>query len=520
MPRNAQPQPNAKRRRRPTARSVTMQASVDQWNRWREHYNPSRGLTVARAVGLVESYTRGEFADLMWTFGAPFMGIECADPDLLAIIDRRCSALQEMDWNAQEETGDKVDDKLAEDQAAMIEEMANGIDNLYEAIDHLAIAFNRGFSHCEKVDDYAGDLIELRCIDQWNVVRDGMRGAWKYNPDALQTTFRSLPAENILDPAWTVVREVKRPVGRIALLKYIRANLTDRNWDAFMEIFGIQAGVVIGPPDMNPDDEADFEEAAAAIAKGGSGSLPSGSEWVPNPATQKEIGPYKTYLEYLTEKLILVGTGGKLTMLAESGSGTLAGNAHADVFEQLARAEARRISELIQDQVFKPRLEAAFPGKDICAYWELAFREEVDASQVIDDAVKLTQAGYLIDPEELSEKTGYKLTLKSGLAVSGGSEDQKGGLQGVAKAPDAPEEASGSVTTAENGSGASESISDGNLKNRDSATSDDLEGLLRGALSGGVDRWQITLASALAEGAQTAPPDLDPQSSIPTPPQS
>lgn len=414
MPRQAPVNPPRSRSRAQRPVAIDAGQAAERWNRWRESLNPSRGLTIARAVSLVESYPRGEFADLMWAFGAPFMGIEAADPDLLAIIDRRVGAVCEMDWNAKAETGDDVDQALAEDQAAYISELMNGVTNLYDAIEHLEIAFNRGFAHLEMIDDErTGELRELRPIDQWNVVRRGIRGPWKYNPTAQQYTYEALPEDHLLDPAWTVIHEIRRPVGRVALLKYIRSNLSDKNWDAFMELFGLPTGVIIGPPDVDPDREDEYQTAAADVAKGGSGYLPHGSEWHPNPATQgRTTDPWETQLRYLSEKLILVGTGGKLTMLAESGSGTLAGSAHQEAFDQLARADARRISEVIQRQVIEPRLAAAFPEKDICAYWELAFREEVDSAQVIEDAATLSQAGYLIDPAELAEKSGYKLSLK------------------------------------------------------------------------------------------------------------
>jgi hypothetical protein len=42
-------------------------------------------------------------------------------------------------------------------------------------------------------------------------------------------------------------------------------------------------------------------------------------------------------MEYLDRQITMVGTGGLLTMLAESGSGTLAGAAHTETFMQIAR---------------------------------------------------------------------------------------------------------------------------------------------------------------------------------------
>lgn len=384
-------------------------------NRWREQYNPARGLTLARALTLIESYARGEFSDLMWTYGAPMTGIENADADLLALIERRTSALLEMDWEIKivaEDDAPEFDEKLAEDQRASLRAAYEGIDNLYEAIEHLAMATFRGFAHCELWRNADGDTTHLEPVDQWNILRDGLRGEWKYNPDARSMTFRALPDDLLIDPRNFIIREVRRPVNRIALVKFIRANLSDKDWDAFIEIYGVPSGVVIMPPNVPPEKEAEYEQGGAKIAEGGSGALPHGSDYKPNDGP-RGVNPFRDRLQYLTEKLILAGTGGLLTMLTESGSGTLAGNAHAETFAKIARGEARKIGELFQRQIDGPIFDVQFPGKPRLAYFELCFNAETDAGDVVDHAAKLAQAGYQIDADQLSEKTGYTLTLKA-----------------------------------------------------------------------------------------------------------
>ncbi|HRQ88169.1 MAG TPA: DUF935 family protein, partial [Bacteroidia bacterium] len=284
---------------------------LERWNRYREQHNPLRGLTMSRAVSLVESYPRGEFADLMWTLGAPFVGIEAADADLCAIVGRRADALYEMDWNAKEMAGDRVDASLAQEQAAFIDELAESVEGLEDVVEHLALAACRGFSLVEIVPKWTERGVELLPVDHWNVVRDGLRGDWFYNPAAMQVGARALGDELRLDPRRFVIREVRRPFGRIALAKHVRSNLAERDWSSFAEIFGLPSGVVTMPPDVPEDREAEFEAAARAIAEGGSGALPNGSDYKPNPAvTGKSGAPFREFLDYLTEKLVLVGTGG------------------------------------------------------------------------------------------------------------------------------------------------------------------------------------------------------------------
>lgn len=357
--------------------------------------------TRRRAVQLAEAYFRGEMADLQWAY----FWIEQTDADLLALLECRFGRLLEMDYNIK--VAKDADETLADAQADYLRERFDAIDNLYEAIEHLGMAAFRGFAHCEKwFTD--GEITHLEIVDQWNVVRDGLYGGWKYNPDARVTRFAALPETNVLPPEQFLFRQVRRPINRIALFKFVRANLSDKDWDAFNEIYGIPNGVVIGPPNVPENKEREYEEAAEAISEGGSGYLPNGSDYKPNSAP-RGTQPFKERLDHLSEKLVLAGTGGKLTMLTEAGSGTLAGGAHAEVFAQIAKAEARRISETFNKQLVKGWLDDAFPGQKQFAYFELAANEEADVGEIVTHAKTLFDAGYVVDIDELSERTGYTL---------------------------------------------------------------------------------------------------------------
>lgn len=396
------------------ATSRTLAQSLASYNSWRESFNPLRGLTIARAVTLAETYFRGEMADLQWTY----FFIEQTDPDLLALIEMSNGRILEMEYSikiaegAEESAGEKQRDYLAE--------KLDGIDNLYDAIEHLALARFRGFAHAEKWFNADGDLYHLEIVDQWNAVRDGLRGAWKYNPKAESTNFRALPADQLMPPERFLYREVRRPINRIALFKFVRANLSEKDWDAFVEIYGVPGGVVTGPPNIPIEKENEFRDAAEDIAEGGSGFLPNGSTYTPNQGPRGSQ-PFKERLDHLTEKLVLAGTSGKLTMLTDAtGLGSGASDKHGQVFDQIAAAEARRISETINKQLIAELLDDGFPGQEHLAYFELCANEEPDIGAVIVQIRDLSIAGFAIDPKQVSERTGWQVSAKASLPQSGG----------------------------------------------------------------------------------------------------
>lgn len=415
------PKPEAPPKNTVIASARSHASSMASYNTWRESYNPLRGLTIQRAVQLAEMYFRGEMADLQWTY----FFIEQTDPDLLALIEMSLGRILEMDYSIKIVEG--ADKAAGEKQRDRIAEKIDGIDNLYEAIEHLALSRFRGFAHCEKWFNPDGDLYHFEIVDQWNAVRDGLRGPWKYNPGAASTTFRALPADNLMPPERFLYREVRRPVNRFALFKFVRANLSEKDWDAFVEIYGVPGGVITGPQNVPEGKEEEYRDAAEDIAKGGSGYLPNGSTYTPNQGPRGSQ-PFKERLDHLSEKLVLAGTGGKLTMLTDAtGLGSGASDKHGEVFDQIAAAEARRISEVINKQLVAELLDADFPGQDHLAYFDLCANEQVDTGKIITEIRDLSTAGFTLDPKQVQEKTGWIVTAKP-VTPQGGGFGNNGGL--------------------------------------------------------------------------------------------
>ncbi len=385
-------------------------------NAWRDSYNPLRGLTISRAVELIEAYRRGELADIMWTFAE----IEEADPDLLTIVNRRLSALEEYQWQcrASEDIADKHK-ALADEQAEALREAYERVGNIYETASHLLMSRFRGLAFAQPHLEPDGSFTHVELLDPWNFARDGSAGGFAFNPQARSVSYRALRTNEILPEHRLIVMESPRPVDRIGLVKFARSTIAERDWDAYVDIYGLPSCFVILPPNIPEPRVPEFRDAAQAAAEGGGGALPAGSE-VKFPSEVRGSEPFRARLEWLQRQLVLAGTGGLLTMLAESGSGTLAGSAHMEAFRTLAAGDARRVSELIQQTLDRWILARTHPGQPRLAYWSLAVQEETDVGEIIDHATKLSSAGYRIDPRELSDRTGYTITLAPADATSPG----------------------------------------------------------------------------------------------------
>ena len=399
-------------------------------NRWRENYNAARGLTIRRAVELLELGQRGDTAYLQWTFRT----VERRYPTLSALVTRCEGPLLNFDWEVKIKSRlpkipGKSDDQvkaMADAQQATLTQAYDAIDDLKGAVRHLHLAEFRGYAHLQKHRNPDGSVYHLEPLNQWCVCRDGLEGNWFWNPDSKSTSAPlaslgqgfaiggpALPLEDF------IIREVPRPIDEIALVLFIRANLAEKDADGFLEIYGIPGGVVEMPPNVPQGKEGEYETAARLVAEGGSGAIPNGAHYTANDGP-RGVDPFNPRLKHIDEQVVMVGTGGKLTMLAESGTGTLAGGAHADTFEEIADGRAVTISERFQRDFDLEVLAREHPGEPVLVYFKFGI-PDVDSGETtkFKQAVITALAGHEILSRVIANQTDLKsLVAGSGMPVN------------------------------------------------------------------------------------------------------
>jgi hypothetical protein len=300
---------------------------------------------------------------------------------------------------------------LAARQAAFLRAAYERIVNLREAVSFLALAEFRGYAHLEKISDARGRVTELRPVPQWFWARLGPDAPWQYNAEARPGL--PMPQDPVLDAARFLVRECESPVDEIAVIAHVRQSLSQKDWDGFVETYGLPPLFLELPPDIPAEREAEFQAQAEAIIGDARGTMPAGTKIHTVDSGARAQNPFEDHLRYQDQIIVLAATGGKLTTLAESGTGTLAGTAHQAAFDDIVEAEAAIISEIFQRQFDARILAREFPGQPQLAYFQLAATRELDPTEIINHALTLAKAGYEIDPAELSEKTGYRLQLRN-----------------------------------------------------------------------------------------------------------
>jgi hypothetical protein len=365
-----------------TVQALGMVIHINMANTWRDQWNPLRALTIARAVRYLEAGERGEYADVQWLYRF----IEKRDPTLKALLERYDGGLLKLEWKIatvdEKELPPGATREMADKQAERLRAAYTAIDNLNEALEFLILAEFRGYAHLEKhrQDEAAdGPVVHLEPVPQWYWVRDGISGTWQYNEQAKSGVRFGLviPDERLKQDF--IIREVARPVNEIALINYVFKNLCRKDWAGFVESYGIPYLFIVGPPNVPQDKQAEYQSVANQVAANSRGYLPNGSDVKTGNEGARGTNPHKEFKDDLTEEVVLAGTGGKLTMLAESGSGTLAGAAHQDAWDEILAGKAKKLSEVFQRQFDKVEvLDKEFAGQPVLAYFELSLEGEDD----------------------------------------------------------------------------------------------------------------------------------------------
>lgn len=388
--------------------SLTMQVHIASANLWREMFNPLRGLTMGRAVCYLEEGERGAYADLQWLYRY----IEKRDATLRGGKRSLLGAIAEMDWEIKVVDKDRLPagytEADAEAQAITLRTRYDGIGNLSDAIEFLGLAEFRGYSHLEKVYNESGNLVELMPVPQWHWVREGLSGPWQYNADARQGTTRG----EEVDLNRFVIREIDDPIDEVALIAFVRKQLGRKDEDAFIESFGVPSIFAIMPQNVPAGRESEYQDLAEQVISDSRGSLPHGSDIKALDAGARGVAPFRQYQDALDKEIVMAITSGALTMLAESGSGTLAGGAHSETFMRVARSLARRITTVLQRQLDLEFLAAAHPGQPPLAYFEILSNQEIDSGEIIKDVRGLEAAGFAVDVGQVSERAGWNVTRK------------------------------------------------------------------------------------------------------------
>ena len=364
---------------------------------WLERTNPLRGLSISRATSMFDSARVWGSPRLQYAYNE----IEATDPVLMTCVERRQSALAGLDYRFVASSSE--DETLANEQRDALDRFVSGIENFSEVLEHMDLAFFRGFSHVQPIWD--GTKVQhVNLLDSWNFLRND-EGQWLWNPACHETTGGLEP----IGPDARLVSLVrKRAIDYPAIIIYIRHALGDRDWGRFIERYAIPPVHFEMAAGATDKDKPLYQEAGDAAHNGQNTIRPNGSH-IDFAAEARGADPFTPFIEHQDRYIVLLATGGTLTSLAQADTGSLAGGAQMEVWREIVARDGVKIAEALNRSLFRRYLELEFPGRPMAARFELSNEAKPTADEIADLAGKLKTAGYTVDQAELEEAVGLKL---------------------------------------------------------------------------------------------------------------
>ena len=345
-------------------------------------FNPLLNLTIREAQSIYDASRMGNYRRLQHLYHE----MEQVCPTLLLCVERRLSAVSSRKWQIS-----TIDDSPeAISQKKLVDEYLSKIDNFNQAIEHLALSFFRGFSFIEPYEN------TWRILPQDHFTQDPLTGVWSWWPN--NNDHFEIEKDNF------IFIERARPVDYPIMSIYLRSAVGEREYGRFIDRYGLPPVSLTLPEIVDKDDVSKFTQAAQDISNGQSGVLPYGTS-VSFAEGARGTDPFKEFLLHQEKEILRLCTGGTLSSLSESGSGTLAGNAQAQVWEELTERDADLIAEAITKWI-----SHAFGTDKI--YFNFMTKSTLDSqNQLLDMYLKIKTLGYDIPKSHLDDLLGINLDI-------------------------------------------------------------------------------------------------------------
>lgn len=381
---------------------------------WLERTNPLTRLGIRAAQNVYDSARGGAYTRIQYIYGE----MERTDPTLMTCVERRLSALSSLGWRVVADD----DSPEAAAQKERLERLCSQSANLSDAIEHLGLAFFRGFSFASPYMNGDGRLA-FSLPPSWEFNRSP-DGTWWHNPDLIEGAPGGC-GQRAFNPADVLHIERPRAVDYPALALFLRHDVAEDQWGRFLERYGIPPVILTMPPLTSQQDADRFAAAAQSVYDALCGAVPNGTT-VNTLAEARGTDPFSAFVEHQEKTIVRLCTGGTLGSIAESGSGTLAGNAQEDVWRDIVGRDAVKISEEFT-RWFGRHL---FPG-GMRVRFELGTERRSTPDEVFETAAKARQAGYRFTQEYLEAETGAELSEEPSTAPGNAPGDPFSGGAGA-----------------------------------------------------------------------------------------
>lgn len=362
-------------------------------------------LNISTVRSCMNEALRGAYAQVQWIWEQ----LEPADAVLASCVEKRDTALKKLPWRVVKKKGlSDLEDAIADAQLRTVKDFCNAISNMDEAIAAFGQASFRHFRRLQMVETSREFILQV--TDNWNWSRDGYNGEWQWNPRA---TFGTARAEAVPVPEWSILtRFCPRPIDQVAMMLCLDRKNAKAQWMTCNGRYGTPPFFVVLPEGTDEDTKILYLKMAMQCVSNSCGTLPPGADVkaVSVPASTPDM--FLKLIDLSTQELVLRSTNGQMTMLTAPGAGTNTetGSTHEDGFDDLAAAEGKDISGVLNRGMVRPIIEQWHPGQEIYVELEIKHPEADDTVASVNNIAQLASVGYRAPDDVVTESTGIEVS--------------------------------------------------------------------------------------------------------------
>lgn len=370
------------------SQALTSRSRVPNRPQWFEYFDPLQGAGLQTLIDARNEARRGAYARQMLIWDE----ILYSDGVLGMLFSRLTQEVASQEWTI--EVANNSPEALK--QKKQLQAFYEGVSGLNESFANLASALFYGYAHLQYVKDQWGKRFEFIPQKYW--VRQGELNEWQFNP---KVNIGTSAGESVKGQT-LVILEHDHPILFPASRASFERNHAKIVWDNHMDRYGSAPAIITAPKEASLAVMDALEQACDELKSGGSVVLPQGCDAHPLQASNIGHEYFLSRINMADRDQVRFVMAGTLTVLTESGSGTLAGNAHENSWKNVIRAVCCKVANAFNKTLSPLILGEAEP----LARLSIVFREQQSPQEKAYELATLAGADIKLSDAELVDKLG------------------------------------------------------------------------------------------------------------------
>jgi len=365
--------------------------------------------TPARMASLLKDIDNGDVAAMVELNEE----MEAKDAHLQAVASRRRQAVTALEWSIERSPRAEDEDAAADDAAAYVADVLDGIEAWPDTLKHLATAIGPGIAATELVWD-KGIIVDTVDVPGHRLTSQ----PWMDQSIRLQVDndWQGMPMLRgkfiVYTPQSRAGYPMRCTITRAQLLLWVIKHHARANWAGFCEVFGMPVRVGKYGEGATSEEKTALRSMLENMGSDRWGMF-SDSVSIEMIEAGRGTHPYSDFIDWLETKQTILYLGQTLTTDVGSVGSFAAAKVHENVAASILLDDLANEGQVIRNQVIRPLVAMKWPGRDVpmpVFVRKLIETKNIDADRLALEQVRAAkELGLRMDDAEVYERLGLTM---------------------------------------------------------------------------------------------------------------